>query len=902
MRRVSSFIAFASTIAASPVAWGASGGAASRPARPDDQPTRVVLRADAPGAVIPKSLWGHALPGCPAEREAFFLAELLPNRSFEAWPEDAATGDPAAALPADGLIGWERGDGSIVTRVAGPQFRSPNAIRLHGTLRSIGGLATASRPQMEVVGRRGFAVEAGVRLLLRVDARREGEASLRIRLLGDDDAVLAEAHIDRDDLTPTNARDAAAASRWPRLGVPLAPRARASAARLELTTEGEGDVLIDLLSLVPAGTWRGHGLRSDRAELVDALHPTLLALPWSRATGDDLEGSSTRRWAATVGDIATRHGHRVAVPAAAAGDRTEEEASESAPWSIDGLGLYETLQWAEDLDAETLVALDPRFITHAASLIEFANGSQQSPNGALRANDGHPAPFGLRYGLWIDPGAAGRSPTEGLLPLAAESAAEASRALLAELQARGLRTSDFQPVAPPHVTVRSAVGDLGLLWQRARTLDRESRDGAPLALVAWGVNAPEATLEVALAEAAFLASLERESGRIALAVHHRLLGQHPQRRDAAGAASSGQAGLLLAAEPAAEVEAGVPSASRTLTTPAYWVHAMHALHRGDRVVPVELPPLPLVAPTGGVGIGARGLVAEFRSVRLTLPATSASTGAAEERSLDRAQAQPIAGNWTRRESDGVQVVDATGDETALTLLDLPALANARDYTLRLEARIAEATPTDGDGSAPPPSADAGLIVAFHARDGDHHTAWVLAGAAPGDDRPRSHAIERNDRGRLRLGTGVPVGDGSAGGLSPPALEPGRWYALEIVCEAGRVRCSIDGLVVHDLDERQAPRIACSAALVERTGEVLLCAVNATADPLAWAIEVRGINRIARGERTVISGPDLDATNMLSEPDLIRPVRSALPPGSLPLPLTLPPRSVTFLRLLPAEGG
>ncbi len=897
----------ATLLLAGAVAMAAAGSQDASPTKPES--VRVVIRADAPGASIPRTLWGHALPASPAEREAFFLAELLPNRSFEAWP--AGEGDDAASI--DRLVGWVRGDGSIVERVVGPDPRSPGAIRLHGKVRSVGALAR--RPDA-AASSGGFRVEAGARLLLRVDARRDGEAALRIRLRGDEGLVIAEGRIDARDLTQRPERESSRTPLWPRHGIPLTPRSASTMATLELETEGDGDVLIDLVSLVPASTWRGHGLRGDRAELVDALHPTLLALPWSAAAGDPATGSSTRRWRRTVGDIVTRPGHAVPDPAqqpAAVQDpvpeadrapstpsEADEHPAEDLHWSVDGLGLFETLQWAEDLDAETLVALDPDAVLEAAELIEFANGSQQSTEGSLRANGGHPAPFGLRYGMWIETaeaaeGARGSAP--GLTPIAVEPAALATTALQQELARRSARSSVFTPVAPPTFAIRSAIGDLGLLWQRARLLDRESRDGPPLAFVAWGVDAPEATLDVALAEAAFLTSLERAAGRVAIAVHHGLLGSvAPSSIDRAGGGNPvGRAGLLLAPR----FDGGMVDEIATLTTPAYWVHALHATHRGDRVLPVELPPLPLVTPTGGVGIGARGSMTEFRNIRVAL------ADGGPELLLDRADAQPITGNWTRREDDGVQVIDASGDESALTLFNLPALAEASDYTLRLEARFVEGgIVEEGNAAASDdssPASDAELIVAFHARDGDHHTAWVLAGASPDDAGRRVHALERHDRGRLRLGQGVPVGEPTDAQHPVPALQPGRWYALEIVCSAGRVRCSIDGMVIHDLDERQAQRIATSATLVERTGEVILCAVNATEEATHWSIEVPGIERIARGELSVLSGPDLDASNTAVEPQLIEPVRSRIPPGPLPLSLTLPPRSVSFLRLLPAES-
>ena len=76
-----------------------------------------------------------------------------------------------------------------------------------------------------------------------------------------------------------------------------------------------------------------------------------------------------------------------------------------------GIGYHEYLQMCEDLGAEPLfvincgmshkevVPLDKmgEFVQDALDAIEYANGPVSSTWGALRAKNGHPAPFNLKY-------------------------------------------------------------------------------------------------------------------------------------------------------------------------------------------------------------------------------------------------------------------------------------------------------------------------------------------------------------------------------------------------------------------------------------------------------------------------------------------------------------------------
>jgi alpha-N-arabinofuranosidase len=189
------------------------------------------------------------------------------------------------------------------------------------------------------------------------------------------------------------------APEWKRFEVVLktgrvAPTAKA---RFVITLDQPGTVWFGLVSLFPP-TWndRPNGLRKDLMQMLVDLNPKFLRFPGGNyVEGDTVE---TRfEWRKTIGPIEERHGH-------------------PCPWgyrSTDGLGLLEFLEWCEDMKAEPVLAvyagyslkgmhvnpgadLEP-FVQEALEEIEYVTGDTNTPWGAQRAKDGHPAPFKLNY-------------------------------------------------------------------------------------------------------------------------------------------------------------------------------------------------------------------------------------------------------------------------------------------------------------------------------------------------------------------------------------------------------------------------------------------------------------------------------------------------------------------------
>ena len=154
---------------------------------------------------------------------------------------------------------------------------------------------------------------------------------------------------------------------------------------------------LGLVSLFPP-TWndRPNGLRPDLMQMLVDLKPKFLRFPG----GNYLEGDTVETrfdWKQTLGPLDQRHGH-------------------PCPWgyrSSDGLGLLEFLEWCEDLQAEPVLAvyagyslrgahvnpgpdLEP-YVNEALEEIEYVTGDRRTPWGARRAKDGHPKPFKLTY-------------------------------------------------------------------------------------------------------------------------------------------------------------------------------------------------------------------------------------------------------------------------------------------------------------------------------------------------------------------------------------------------------------------------------------------------------------------------------------------------------------------------
>jgi alpha-L-arabinofuranosidase len=312
-------------------------------------------------------------------------AELVQNRSFEFDPIDRAE--------YHALTAWEkieRGGGKSEITVEDSQplnMRNPHyvAIEIISEGEGVG--------IMNLGFNSGIPVKQGEKYLFSVYARRDAsfDEPVVVTIEGTDGTVHGEATI------------VANSSEWTKYEVTITAGATDSSSRLVIVTKGKGKLYLDMVSLFPEKTFRNrpNGMREDIAALLADLKPKFMRFPGGCLIHDGSlnpdDRNSMYRWKNTIGDIEQRPARR-------------------NNWSYNqtlGLGYYEYFLFCEDIGAKPIPILpggvDPHhkrsvpldelqpWIDDALDLIEFANGDPSTEWGAIRAELGHPEPFGLAY-------------------------------------------------------------------------------------------------------------------------------------------------------------------------------------------------------------------------------------------------------------------------------------------------------------------------------------------------------------------------------------------------------------------------------------------------------------------------------------------------------------------------
>jgi alpha-L-arabinofuranosidase len=360
---------------------------------------------------------------------------------------------------------------------------------------------------------------------------------LTVRLESKDGEVLCEAPLQ------VTGRD------WTRLTAALTPSRDADAARFVLLAKANGGIALDEISLFPRKTFRDrpNGLRADLAQVIADLRPKFIRFPG----GCLVHGNGTNnfyRWKDTVGPIEQRRG-------------------QANLWGYHqsvGLGYFEYFQFAEDIGAKPLpvvaagvscqnsdhtggvgqqclaIADMPAYIQDILDLIEWANGPATSTWGAKRAAAGHPKPFNLEY-----------------LGVGNEDA------ITDEFRVRFKMIREALKAKRPEITVIGTVGpfpdDLDYklgwkfadeqrlemvdehgykppewYWQNLTRFDAYDRSKSKVYLGEFAAHEPNRanTLRSALAEAAYMTSLERNGDVVRMASYAPLLARqgHTQWR------------------------------------------------------------------------------------------------------------------------------------------------------------------------------------------------------------------------------------------------------------------------------------------------------------------------------------------------------------------------------------
>jgi len=364
------------------------------------------MTAPAGGKAISDELIGIFFEDINNSADGGLYAELIQNGSFEFNANERDGWGPSTAwkiLRPGHSLGMlqARMDNSI-------HPNNPTYMRLH---------AERTREFHDYNGWRGYGIQndgfggmvvkAGQKYDFSVFLRNIGSAKqVRVALVEPvlgwppkDPKLLAEATITVSDKS------------WKKYEAVFTPSEDSENAALQILMLTDGDMDIDMVSLMPEDTYKGHGLRKDLATTLAELKPKFMRFPGGCVVHGGGDGFwNTYRWKTTIGPKETRK---------------QQKNTWGYHQSV-GLGYFEYFQFCEDAGMEPLPILPcgvscqgtnggwslwptqaqdvvpmsemDEWVAEAIDLIEWANGDPATNKWAkMRAEAGHPKPFNLKY-------------------------------------------------------------------------------------------------------------------------------------------------------------------------------------------------------------------------------------------------------------------------------------------------------------------------------------------------------------------------------------------------------------------------------------------------------------------------------------------------------------------------
>ena len=587
--------------------------------------------------------------------------------------------------------------------------------------------------------------------------------------------------------------------------------------------------------------------------MLAALHPSFLRFPG----GNFIEGQNITnavRWKKTIGDIAQRPGHM-------------DDAWRY--WSTDGFGFHEFLQFCEDMGMEPLYAINSGlalgyngntnntvplnemgpWVQDALDAIQYANGDTNTTWGAVRAANGHPAPFNLQY---MEIGnESGGSYYDERYPLF-------YNAIKSNYPAMNIIAPDWGGIpmtAPVEIEDQHYYSSQGAFISYATMYDSYSRSGPKVFIGEYAVTANYGAydnLASALGEAAFMTGMERNSDLVLMASYAPLFANVNGMQ--------WQPDMIY-----------YDSARAVFGTPSYYVQQMFSQNRGDVVLPANLTVSTNAATSvvqGAIGVGSWNTSVQYTNIVVT------SNGVTLYQS-----------DFVHDGTNGWNVYNGAWSaggglyqQTAIITDCYSTTGNTNwaNYTLTLQARKV--------------GGDEGFLILFNVLDDNDWTWWNIGGWSDTLD-----GIEQTVNGNKTSYAQV-----------PQYIAMNTWYYIRIVVTGARARCYLGAnsaqAATNLVQDVTLPAVSGGGFLASTTyasaaGQIIVKAVNAYNTPVATTFNVAGVSSISPNATVIelTSGSSADE-NTFSSPTHVFPATNSISNAGTNFTLTFPANSLSILRL------
>ena len=630
---------------------------------------------------------------------------------------------------------------------------------------------------------------------------------------------------------------------------------------------GENDVDVDMVSLIPQDTYKGHGLRKDLMEQLEAMHPKFLRFPGGCA----VEGRTMDEawnWKDTIGDVSERKEMiNIWNPSA------------TEPYMMTyGLGFYEYFQMCEDLgmepvpilncgmacqvrsgsatDEEHLVPMDELqpYIDDALDLIAFANGTDENNEWTKkRIEMGHSEPFNLKY---IGIG------NEQYGEIYFERYAEFAKQIHEKYP-------DINLITTSGTASSGNSNDLAWNWANDNTELADLMDEHYYETADWfrqhvyrydnyrrdtntkvflGEYASKGnTWYNALSEAAYMTGLERNADVVRMASYAPMFAKYGNTQWSA-------ANMIWF------------NNDDYVLTPNYYVQSLFSNNQGDYSLMTEVKLNGIEKDDtfhGGVAVGSWGTHNEFKD--FTLQTNSGDI-----------DISPKNGSWTTERgewsvNDEGALVQSSDETGSIALYDIPS---ADKYTLSLKAKKT----AGGEG----------FQIGVAAEDAKNYYR-VNIGGWGNTTAKIQHIVD---------GISAEVGNvAEQSYVGSVHINDNEWYDVKVDVSDYEIKAYLNGEFICSYTKPQnyGPVYA-SSVYDEETGDVIVKVVNTIDSDVNVGINVDGVDSISNVAKTTIMSGDTSLENSLENKSTIVPVEGEITNAGNSFTYAAPADSFSVIRL------
>jgi len=801
--------------------------------------TKVSIDVNKPGHKISPTLFGLFFEDINLSTDGGIYPELVRDISFE-------DNDP--------LKYWKT-SGDCTAKVDAGDVQRRQTNRLNPYNRKSLELTTSGKFKIENEGYFGMNIVSGDSYTFKISVKTANISSpLKVEVLSSNNTVLASGVVELPQLNATPQQGQrgglgmGARSAWNNYTIKLKANGSDPKAKLNITGEGNGVISFDMISLMPDKTWKNHGLRTDLAEALDALSPTFLRFPggcW--VEGEDFDHMN--HWKYTIGNLDSRTpldniwGYK----------------------ATNAIGYHEYLVMAEDLGAEPLFCINAgvshaevvpmdrmgEWVQDALDAIEYANGPVTSFWGGLRAKNGHPAPFNMKY-FEIGNENGGPQYHERY-----EMIANAVKAKYPDIILIANYWGNDYPKKPaPEIIDEHYYNPPEWFIKNANFYDKYDRKGPKIFVGEYAVTSQAGlgNLRGAIGEAAWMIGMERNSDIVAMGAYAPLLCNFNHKRWPINLINF--------------------DSYRWFGLPSYYVQEMFVNNQGTNWLPTTIenaPAMELPVSSGNFGLSVRGGVVEFKDLSVT---------SAKGKKLMSAGFSAIDASWAKN-----------GEWIAESGILKPVIAAQPEQGQRPQGGfggrgmggnsifMGDTLWTDYTISfkAKKESLQSNLSVLFRNKgnNGRGAASWNIAG----------------ERSSLRLGI--------LDNTSDVTLEVGRWYDVKLEIKGSTVKGYIDGKLVQEVSPAtlEAKALNVSAMKDDKSGDIIVKVVNSAYSPISTKIALNGATGLTgKGSATVLTSPSSLDENTLENPKKVSPKTEAVKFKGNVIARSFPANSLTVLRL------